>query len=91
MNMIKEARRKIRELEEYNLSRIKQEGLFPWAKSIITIRSIIKRDYLGDNILKALISGQGRGTDYKIKGSNLIKFLEKCGAGITALTKTKIK
>lgn len=88
---IQEAKKRIRSDEEYNLSRITKERLFPWAKSIITIRTIVKRDFQGENVLKAIIGGTGRGTDYKIKGSNIIKFLDKYGHGFMMSIKEKIK
>lgn len=66
---------------EYNLTHIKREGLFPWAIDVRTIRKAVKRDFWGENLLKAEISGTGKGADYKIKGRNIIKFLEKYGPG----------
>lgn len=67
--------------KEYNLSNIRDEALFPWAKDIRTIRKIVKRDGTDKNILKCATTGTGRALDYKIKGKNIILFLELYGPG----------
>ena len=48
----------------------------------LTIRNMVKKDYWGANVLKARISGEGAGTDYAIKGINIIKFIKKYGEGL---------
>lgn len=87
---IKEAIKKVDPDREYNLSQIKVEGIFPWVKDIRTIRAIVKKDLWGENMLKSLITGEGRGMDYKIKGKNIIKFLEKYGSGMMMSAPQKI-
>lgn len=67
---------------EYNLSNIIGEEIFPWVKSIKTVRRIVKRDIESENLLKTRVTGSGRGLVYKIKGKNIIKFLEKYGSGL---------
>lgn len=66
---------------DYNLSHIKDEGLFPWVRNIRTVRRIVHQDKATENVLKAVITGEGRALDYKIKGRNISKFLEKYGPG----------
>ena len=78
---IKETVRRIKKDGEYNLSHIRDERFFPWTQNLQTIRKIVKNDYWGENILKAAISGAGGGTDYAIKGENIIKFLDEYGSG----------
>lgn|SRR3990167_355519 len=78
---IKETVRRIKRDGEYNLSHIRDEGFFPWTQNLQTIRKIVKNDFWGENVLKAKISGTGGGTEYAIKGENIIKFLEKYGPG----------
>ena len=79
---IQNAIKKVDSDREYNLSNIIDEELFPWVKSIKTVRRIVKRDIDGENLLKTRVTGQGRGLVYKIKGKNIIKFLEKYGSGL---------
>jgi hypothetical protein len=83
---INEAMRKIDTGREYNLSHIRDEGLFPWTRDIRTIRKMVHRDYWGENLLKALVSGAGRALEYKIKGANIIRFIEKYGPGLMMAT-----
>lgn len=78
---IKEVIRRIDPEKEYNLSHITVEGLFPWVKNIRTVRKIVQRDTKGENMLKTSMTGEGRALDYRIKGKNIIKFLEKYGEG----------
>lgn len=79
---INNAIKKIDPSKEYNLSNIIAEDVFPWVKSIKTVRRIVKRDIEGENLLKTRVTGTGRGLVYKIKGKNIIKFLEKYGSGL---------
>ena len=79
---IKGVIKRIETEREYNIKKIKEEALFPWTKDIRTIRKIVHKDYWGENMLKALVTGVGRALEYKIKGKNIIKFLEKYGDGL---------
>ncbi len=81
--------KRIEPLRDYNLSHIKDEGLFPWAKNIRTVRKIVHQDKVTENVLKAVITGEGRALDYKIKGRNISKFLEKYGPGFMLATPGK--
>src|SRR3990167_8832960 len=85
---ISEVIRRIKPEQEYNLSHIKDEGLFPWTKNLQTIRKTVKKDYWGENMLKACISGTGGGVDYRLKGKYLVKFLKRYGEGLL-LSKNK--
>ncbi len=79
---INNAIKKVNPEVEYNLSNIIDEDIFPWVKSIKTVRRIVKKDLEGENLLKTQVAGTGRGLVYKIKGKNIIKFLEKNGSGL---------
>ena len=79
----------IRQIEPdkiYNLSHITGQGLFPWARNIRTVRKVVNRDHQTENMLRTVMTGEGRALDYKIKGKNIIKFLEKYGPGLNILT-----
>lgn len=80
---IKNTIKKIDPEREYNLSNIKAEAIFPWAKHIRTVRKIVMRDHGGEKVLKAKITGSGRSLEYRIKGSNIINFINKYGPGFT--------
>lgn len=88
---IKETIRKIEAGREYNLSHIRDEGLFPWTSDIRTIRKMVHKDYWGDNKLKAHVAGIGRALEYKIKGANIIKFLKEYGPGLMMATSVSKK
>lgn len=74
--------KRIKPEREYNLSHIKDEGLFPWTKNLQTIRKVVKKDYWSDNVLKAKISGTGGGVDYRIRGEHIVKFIRRYGDGL---------
>ena len=67
---------------EYNLSYLRDECIFPGEYDIRSVKKIIKLDMEKENILQAVITGKNQGTEYRIKGSNIIKFLKKYGAGL---------
>src|SRR3990167_9054879 len=79
---ISEVIRRIKPEQEYNLSHIRDEGLFPWTKNLQTIRKTVKKDYWGENMLKALVTGVGQALEYRIKGKHIIKFLKIYGHGL---------
>lgn len=83
------ALKRIEPARDYNLSQIRDEGIFPWTRYVKTIRRIVQLDRANENVLKASITGESRGLEYKIKGRNISKFLEKYGPGfmLTALEK----
>ena len=60
----------------YNLNQITDLGIFSGVKSLPGCRAIIINDLLGSNILRTEVTGSGKGRAYKIKGANIIKFLE---------------
>jgi len=68
--------------EELGLSEITKLGLFPGAKDLKTIRSIVQKDMDGKNLLKVKISGKGQSTRYAIKAKNIVKFLALYGPGM---------
>lgn len=73
--------RKVDVKRNYNLSNIKNEGLFPWTSDIRTIRKIVQQDMSGHGVLKVAIDFEGKGMRYQIKGKSIINFLEKYGEG----------
>lgn len=69
----------------YSLQDIVREKMIPWASSFSTIRRIVETDGANKNILKATISGEGRGKKYLFKGSNIINFITAVEAGKAGL------
>ena len=88
---ISEIIRRIKPEREYNLTNIKDERLFPWTKNLQTIRKVVKKDYWGENMLRAEISGTGGGVDYRIRGRRIKRFLQKYGSGLEMAGSNKAK
>lgn len=65
----------------YSLQDIVSGKIFPWATSYWSARNVIARDRKNTNILRALITGQGRATKYQIKGEHIINFITAVEAG----------
>ena len=63
-------------------------GFFPWAKDSRTWGSFVRADMLGENLLKTRIEGEGHQIKYFIKGSNIIKFLNKYGSLLMSTVRT---
>lgn len=72
---------KIKAEEWYSLQDMVRSNVFPWANSFSTVRRIVETDKANKNILKATISGEGRGKKYLFKGSNIINFINAVEAG----------
>jgi hypothetical protein len=68
----------------YGIMEIVDEGLFPWCKTVKSVRKWIQIDRAGKNKLKATIVGEGTNTRYHIKGSNIIVFLANMEDGTYA-------
>ncbi len=62
----------------YNLTDMRRLNLFHWVGNYHnnTYKNAVIEDALGENLLKAKITGSGRGRDYKIKGTNIIIYLK---------------
>lgn len=60
----------------YTLQDIVREGMFTWVSSFWSVRNFVKLDAQGKNVLKANITGTGRGKKYHFKGENIIKFIK---------------
>lgn len=73
--------KKIDPKRSYNLTNIKDEGLFPWTTDVRTIRKVVQQDMIGSKMLKTVVTNEKYGLRYQIKGSNLILFLNKYGEG----------
>lgn len=65
----------------YTLLDIARSGMFPWANSFWSVRRIVELDRGSKNILKANVTGTGRGTKYHFRGSNINKFVEAFESG----------
>ena len=76
---IKEIIKRIDPKKVYNISEIRRDNLFPWisASNHISYIHAIFEDLTSDNLLKAKVSGSGRGREYRIKGKNIINYLTK--------------
>lgn len=72
---------KIDAAEWYTLQDIVRLKLFPWASSFWSVRNVVAQDRILGNLLKATITGTGRGTKYHFKGSNIIKFINSIETG----------
>lgn len=60
----------------YTLSEIVANGFIPFlGKNHTPHLRIVTLDMEGKNVLKTIVSGEGNGTRYTIKGSNIINFL----------------
>ena len=60
----------------YHLSELARMGAFPWIRSNDqrTYARTVARDQQAQDILRTMNQGNGRGTRYKMKGENIIKF-----------------
>lgn len=69
---------KIEAKKIYNITEMRMLNIFPWIsrKNQISYRNAVIEDFTGENLLKAKITGRGRGRDYKIKGINIINYLK---------------
>ena len=65
----------------YTLQDIVKGKMFPWAHSFWSVRNVVKLDKEKNNILKATITGTGRGTKYHFQGENIIKFIKLVESG----------
>lgn len=65
----------------YTLQDIVRHRMFPWAHSFWSVRNVVELDAKKKNILKATITGTGRGTKYHFQGANIIKFVKFIEAG----------
>jgi hypothetical protein len=62
----------IKKEKQYSLYELLRSNAFPWIKSY---NSYLKLALTEKENLGLLIFGEGKGTNYRIKGENLIKFL----------------
>jgi len=64
----------IKASKDYSLYGLMKMGAFPWIKSY---NSYLKLALTERKKLGLMIIGEGKGTSYRIKGKNLIKFLNE--------------
>jgi len=63
---------------ELNLTEMRRKNAFPWIgkNNHEGYRNLVIEDKIGKNILKAKITGSGRGREYRIKWSNIEKYVK---------------
>lgn len=66
---------KIDPKKEYSLLELMKLGVL--GKNHHTVAAAIWHDKYNKDVLGTVITGQGKGVRYKIKGSNLLKYLAK--------------
>lgn len=74
--MAKSKQKKIEIEQYYTLKDIVSGEWFGWATTFRTARIVVENDHKNKNILKALITDEGRQKRYHFKGSNIIKFIK---------------
>ncbi len=67
----------IKPKQSYGPADITRMGTFPWARDHRTIVKQIEQDRAGENLLQAVVTGEGKQRRYEIEGKNLIKYLKK--------------
>lgn len=72
---------KIKEDNYYSMQQIVSGKFFAWATSFWSVRKVVESDLKKKNVLKAIITGDGRAKKYQFKGSNIIKFITEVETG----------
>lgn len=67
---------KIQPIKYYTLQDIVRGGMFKWVTSFSAVRNVVEVDGKNKNILKCIVTGNGRGKKYHLKGENIIKFIK---------------
>lgn len=76
------AKKKIETETWYSLLELVDVGAFPWiGKDVRVYKQAIVKDLKGKNHLKTIVSGTGKGTRYRFKGENVIKFIKLVESG----------
>lgn len=65
----------------YTMQDIVRHCMFPWATSFWSVRNVVTLDRAKTNVLKATVTGTGRGTKYHFKGEHIINFIKNVEAG----------
>lgn len=65
----------------YTLQEIVEQKMIPWASSYWSIRNLVTADLKSKKLLGTVTMGSGTNVRYQIKGSSIIKFIEKVAAG----------
>jgi len=71
----------IKKEEWYSLQDVVKGGYLIGATTFWSARKIIKSDLKSGNLLKAVITGKGRGLKYRFKGEHIITFINAVEAG----------
>ncbi len=69
----------------YTMQDIIRATMFPWARSVWSVRKAVDADREKKNVLKAIITGEGRARKYLIKGENITKLVKLVEAGKVAI------
>lgn len=72
---------KIESQRWYTMQDIIRGVMFPWARSVWSVRKAVEADRENKNVLKAIITGEGRARKYLIKGENITKFVKLVESG----------
>lgn len=71
----------IKTKEWYSMQDLVTGKYFLGASTFWSVRKIVENDKKGKNMLKAVITGTGRGLKYQFKGENIINFIKAVEAG----------
>lgn len=77
---------KIDPAKYYSLLEIQRGGFITTHSSVWAVRKLIIADRISRNMLKAVITGNGKGTQYRIKGAHLAAFIKAWESGSYRLT-----
>lgn len=67
---------KIKPDKWYTLADLHKHKMLWWVSSFWGVRKYVLLDHEHDNILKAVVTGQGTGRKYKIKGENILRYIK---------------
>ena len=89
--------RNMKSNKEYSIADLIRMNAFPWTdkmserKKYREYGKIIRKDFLGANILQAVITGAGRSAGYRIGSKNIKSFVGKYGPGLSLAAKNRRK
>lgn len=68
----------------YTASDLVTGAYLPWARNIRTVKRMIDTDMAEENILQAIVEGEGRQRRYQLQGKNIIKYIKRYGPALMA-------
>lgn len=81
---ILEMTKKVDPKKIYTATEISKQRLIPWAKDSRIIAKILR-----SGVIETKISGQGQARRYRVKGSEIIKYLKKHGEALIHTARKK--